>query len=128
MYSCSNFLNALLLSTIATPLFGGMSAPMSLLDLEQRADIIVVGSVTDLAPAGPVASLRIRVDRVIKGDIALSGGTMPLSWPGAQNSASLRSGATEFGPGLWFLRRMPSSWELLPVFTGSAPLELSFFP
>jgi hypothetical protein len=74
MVGYRSFWSALALAAIAMPAFGGLTAPKSLLDLEQRADLIVVGAVASPFPAAPVTSFSITVDRIIKGDGSLAGG------------------------------------------------------
>ncbi len=112
---------------------GGLVAPMSLLDLENAADAIVVGSVTNTTQLGSIINFNIQVARVVKGDTSLAGLPLPVSWtlPGGLLGANGTS-ASSTPPaetGLWFLERSSSrGWLLLPVMQGGIPLNNTFFP
>jgi hypothetical protein len=125
----TSFLGMVGLLTAASPGFGSLVGPRSVLDLERSADLIVVGTAGGAFQASPAASFSLQVSRVIKGDTTLAGSVIPIHWSGGTASAR-ETGATmdAAGIGLWFLQRSSGDWALLPVFQGSVPLGMTFFP
>jgi hypothetical protein len=110
---------------IAVPGFGGLGGPSSIVELTQRADLIVAGIITSpFQPSTPV-SFSITVDRVIKGDPGLTGTAVRVSWAGSNPNPSAPV-PTVGGNGLWFLQRASNGWLLMPVF-GGGPFELTFY-
>jgi hypothetical protein len=92
------------------------------LDLEQSADLIVVGAASGTVQAGSAASFSLQVSRVVKGDPSLASGVIAVNWPGGA------PGAAPTGSGLWFLQRSSAAWLVLPVVRGSVPSSMTFFP
>jgi hypothetical protein len=113
--------------------FGGLIAPRSLLELE-RADLVVVGSAGGDIQAGATSgSFALRVSRVVSGDSALAGQTIPVSWASADGLLTggfVRAGShvPMRGTGLWFLQRSSNGWLLLPVMAGGISQRDIFFP
>jgi len=109
--------------------FASLVAPRSLLDLEQSADLIVVGTASGTFSAGSSESFSIQISRVVKGDAALAGSAIQVSWLGGPPSGvSAGTPINAAGSGLWFVRRSESGWTLVPVLQGSVPLAMTFFP
>jgi hypothetical protein len=98
------------------PIFG----PASLVQLQQNADLIVIGSASDGIRAGDNLNFTIQVNRVVKGDLT-PGIPIPAIWqsnnPGVAN-----------GHGLWFLKRSTGGWSVLPVQSGWAQFKDVFIP
>jgi hypothetical protein len=129
MLSSKRTWSELALLAIAVPAFGGLTAPRSLLDLEQSADLIVVGAITGPVLANPVTNFTIQIDRAVKGDTTLSGSTIAVSWPnGSPSSVVLGSTINVSGTGLWFLQHSAPGWVLMPIFVGDVPFESTFIP
>ena len=105
--------------------YAGLIAPRSIADLNQGATLIVVASVSAAPPQTRISnSLLLRVNRVVKGDGALTGSAITVNWtPGSSN---VGTGAT--GTGLWFLEQSPTGWTLMPVVQGNVPLSMAYFP
>src|ERR1700733_10910594 len=119
----------------AGPGYGGLISPQTPLDLEQKADLIVVGSAgSDIEVGSKVANFDLRVNRVVAGDPEVAGNVIPVTWtmPGGflrGISAPVGQHIVEKGTGLWFLERSPTGWALLPAITGnSVSLKDAFFP
>jgi len=112
------------------PVRGGLVAPRSVLDLEQTADLVVVGAAQGAFTVGTASSFSVQVSRVIKGDPTLAGNIIPVYWTGVPVTVGLSGTATASGSGLWFLQRGSSSsgWLLLPVIQGAVPLSMTYFP
>ena len=104
-------------------LVGGLGGPISLLELEQRADLIVTGATTSPFPSAATVSFSITVNRVVKGDPALVGTSVRVSWSGPNGS---QPSHTVTDRGLWFLQSSTNGWKILPVFSGGM-FDLSFF-
>jgi hypothetical protein len=120
---------AIALCVLASPAFAGLFAPASLSGLQRRADLIVVGGVTSAFSGPSSLSFSIQVDRVIKGDAALVGSAVPVSWSAGASTAATPGQAIAVNcTGLWFLQQSPSGWVLLPVVNGDARLEQTLFP
>lgn len=113
----------------ASPGFGNLVGPRSLLDLAQSADLIVVGSASGTFQAGATANFSLQVSRVVKGDSKLAGSVIAVQWANG-NPSTMQAGTTitAAGSGLWFLQRSSSAWLLSPVMQGSVPLNMTFFP
>jgi hypothetical protein len=107
-------------------LHGSVIAPQSLLDLEQTADLIVVGRATGISQQNTSASFSLLVSRVLKGDASFAGGSVSVAWIGASPGAAQGVGAG--GGGLWFLQAAPTGWALLPVVQGNVGLAMTYFP
>lgn len=114
--ACGGLAGLLLL---AAPVWAGLFAPRSLLDLEQSADLIVVGEAGGESHPGAPESFLIDVRRVVKGDPALSGERITV------NSSVVQYAA---GAGIWFLKAAPTGWQLFPVIDGDVPFFSTFFP
>jgi hypothetical protein len=113
----------------ASPVFGGLGGPHSLLDLEQSADLIVVATASGSFLAGAATNFSLHVSRVVSGDPTLADSTLAVSWA-ARNQAMAPAGTTETasGTGLWFLKHSSSTWLVLPVLDGSMSVSITFFP
>ena len=103
--------------TAFAPIFG----PASLVDLQKNADLIVVGSASSGSSSGDISNFTILVDRVVKGD-GVAGTLIPASWQ-SSNPVSLAT-----GHGLWFLKRSPGGWRVLPTQSGWAQFSDIFIP
>jgi hypothetical protein len=108
--------------------YAALIFPQSVVDLENSANLIVVGSITGAFRTGPVQSFSLQVSRVIKGDPSLAGSVIAVNWNQISPSMPLGTSMTASGTGLWFLQGSSSGWVLLPVVQGSAPLSMAFFP
>jgi hypothetical protein len=113
----------------------GLVGPRSLSDLEQSADLIVVGSASaDIQVGAPLVNFDLKVNRVVKGDPTVAGQAIAVSWasPGGFLTGMIDpagSHVVENGTGLWFLQRSATGWALLSVLTGSSvSLKDAFFP
>jgi hypothetical protein len=82
---------------VAGSSYGSIFAPASLADLAQAADLIVVGS----------ASGGLQVARVLKGDPTITGTNIDVDFKFTPVSVN--------GNGLWFLKRSPSGWKVIPI-------------
>ncbi len=117
-----------------TLLHAGLVAPRSLVELEQHADLIVVGSATATISMGSQrAMFPLQVSRVLKGDSTLTGTFITVQWTSADgllSSMIAPSGSTIpfSGTGLWFLQHLSSGWLLLPVMSGGIRLDDCYFP
>lgn len=97
-----------------------LTAWRSLVELEQTADMIAVGSGASAALSGNSATFTIRLDRVVKGDATLAGTMLRVDWvidqrvslAGLGDARAITSAVT--GVGLWFLTRGAQGWLLLP--------------
>jgi hypothetical protein len=123
------------LTCLARLAHGGLISLQSPLDLEQKADLIVVGSASsDIKVGSKVVNFDLRVNRVIAGDPEIAGKVIPVTWttPGGFFRgiiAPVGQHIVEKGTGLWFLERSPTGWALLPAITGnSVSLKDAFFP
>jgi HEAT repeat protein len=101
-----------LLIVAAPSAFAPISAPASLLQLQQNADLIVVGSASGGDQAGDILNFTIQVSRVLRGDV-MAGTPIPVSWQSSPAVAAT-------GHGLWFLNRSSGGWRVLPVQPGWA--------
>ena len=109
--------------------YGSLMAPQSLLDLEQNADLVVVGTPSGASQAGPTVGFSLRVSRVVKGDPALAGTSIAVYWTSSSASApGSRTDVTETGNGIWCLQLTSNAWQLLPVVQGSVQLSTTYFP
>ena len=95
-------------------------APASLVQLQQNADLILAGSASDGIRAGDSLNFTIQVNRVVKGDIAPAT-TIKAIWQ--SNNPGVAT-----GHGLWFLKRSPDGWSVLPVQSGWAQFNNIFIP
>lgn len=105
--------------------YGALVSRTSLVDLQQKADLIVVGTASDGLWAGTTASFKIQVDRVLKGE-ATVGGIVQVSW--LAGGATAGDASSIDGSGLWFLQSSSGGWTLLPVFQGAAAFTRTFIP
>jgi hypothetical protein len=97
----------------------GLVAPRSLLELEQKADLIVVGSTTEAIQAGATINITLQVSRVVKGDAGLSGTAIRVVLDSTQNMGNLEAVLPATGNGLWFLQNSSGNWSLIPVTAGA---------
>lgn len=108
----------------------GVSAPASLADLAQKADLIVIGSASGGSQSGEVFAFGIKVERVVKGDPGLTRTLLSAAWTAPTDVAQMMS-SSQFiasGHGLWFLRNSPGDWRVLPRMGGWTTFENTFFP
>lgn len=123
-------MNRVILSAIVglllaiSPGFGNLVGSRSLVDLEQSADLILVGTASGVLQAGSATTFSIQAIRVLKGNASLAGSTLAVS--AASGSPNLSLGGTSSG--LWFLRQSANAWVLIPVVSGTVPLSMTFFP
>jgi hypothetical protein len=82
---------------VAGGLYGNIVGPASLADLAQAADLIAVGS----------AKGGLQVVQVLKGDSTITGTNIAVDFKFAPVSVN--------GNGLWFLKRSPSGWKVIPI-------------
>ena len=108
--------------------YGGISGQVSLVGLEQSADLIVVGGASGGVQSGAALSFKLQVDRVIKGDPTVAGTPIAVEWASMDHPGPPALGPPEVGGnGLWFLQRSSSGWELLPAMRGGA-FEGTYIP
>jgi hypothetical protein len=113
---------------------GGLVGSRSVLDLEQTADLIVVGSASaDISVGATTTAFPLQVTRVIKGDSAIAGKSISVTWAspsGLLTSVAAPRGAHIgfSGTGLWFLQRSSNDWLLLPVMGGGISFDETYFP
>lgn len=113
------------------PLHAAIIVVTSLLDLEQTADLVIVGSAQGAVTVGTAASFSLRVTRVVKGDATLTGSVIPVYWTsGEPRTGGARNGSTSpaSGSGLWFLKQGSGPWLLLPVIQGQVQVGMTYFP
>jgi len=117
------------LAAAASPTWANLVFPQSPLYLEQRADLIVVGTPVSAALAGGGVTLSLSVGRALKGSAA-SGSVVSAQWmPGAPGPAPAAAPAAALvGTGIWFLQQSSSGWIVLPAIAGSGSLSLSYYP
>ncbi len=96
-------------------------APASLAQLQQNADLIVVGNATGGIQAGGFLNFTIQVSRVVKGDI-LPGISIPANWPSNDPAIAV------YGNCLWFLKQSVGGWRVLPLGSGFATFKDTFVP
>jgi hypothetical protein len=96
--------------------YGSIAGARSLVELEQSADLIVVGTASGGVQSGSTLSFSLQVGRVIKGDPTVAGTLIAVDWASPTREGSPDLGSPEVaGNGLWFLRRSSSGWGLLPA-------------
>lgn len=123
-----SFLGIVVLLVAIRPGYGNLIAPRSLVDLEQNADVIVVGTASGTVQTSS-SGFFLQVGRVIKGDTSLVGSVVTVTINnGTANAAAAGTPSAASGTGLWFLQRLANNWVLLPVTQGSVPFNLTFFP
>lgn len=111
------------------PVYGNLLGPRSLLDLEKKADLIVVATASGTFQAGSTEQFSLQVARVVKGDPSLAGSIVAVSTANANpNTAQFGATISATGSGLWFLQHSASAWLLLPVLQGNVPLNMAFYP
>jgi hypothetical protein len=103
--------------------YASLVAPQSVADLEQHATLIVVATTT-AAPNGMTNSFLLTVNRVVKGDNALTGSTITVRW----TPPSANVGEVGIWSGIWFLKQSSTGWGLLPVVQGNVPLVMTCYP
>jgi len=74
------FLFVIGLTVTASLGYGNLVAPRSLTDLDQGADLIVVGTINMVSQADTTLNLSLRLNRVLKGDPNLSGSLISVDW------------------------------------------------
>jgi hypothetical protein len=106
-----------------------MVAWRSLVELEKTADLIVVGTASDAAAVGNLATFTVQVDRVVKGDRALAGKLIRADLVLSDSREISLAGRDSplSGHGLWFFQRSSSGWHLLPIVEGD-PLGGEYIP
>ena len=123
----STTLGALIFS-VATA-YASISGQRSFKELEQTADLIVVGSVSGGTKSGSTLSFSIQVERVIKGNSAMTGTQIAVDWTPEPQGGPPEAGPPRLtGHGLWFLTRSPSAWELQPVANNGVPFTSAYIP
>jgi hypothetical protein len=101
--------------------FAPISAPASIAQLTDTADLIIVGSASGGIQAGGILNFSIQVNRVIKGNL-LPGISIPANW------VSNESAGAANGHGLWFLKESAGGWRVLPLQSGFATFRDTFIP
>src|SRR5436305_4378351 len=76
----------------AWPMLGGYAVDFPIADLVTKADAILVGSIIENIPAAIAVSLRIAVDRVLKGNVA-SGSVITIQYEFPAGYGGSRNGA-----------------------------------
>jgi hypothetical protein len=123
-----NSRTAVMLFATAAMAFGSLVGMPSLSYLQQKADLVVVGTASGDFQAGS-GLFSLAVSRVIKGDTQLASGTLPVIWPNrAARTANSSGTRTAAGTGIWFLQASSGGWILLPVVSGDVTMDLTFFP
>src|ERR1700733_1829047 len=108
--------------------FAGLIAPRSLIDLEQNAELIVVGTASGTFSSSQAINFTVTVNRAVKGDSNLAGQTISVYWPSATITVPVGTLQSATGTGLWFLRQENSRWVLIPVMEGSPDLSEAYLP
>src|SRR5665213_2288137 len=117
----------LLASMLIGPrLYGNLITPQSPLTLESKADLIVVAVASGATQQGGAMPFSLQVLRVVKGDTALVGTSIPALWTNGLSKASVGGSQPS---GVWFLLKAGQIWNVIPV-TGGAPLDLdeTYYP
>jgi hypothetical protein len=108
-------------------LYGGISAPASIAQLEQTADLIAVGTASRATVSGATVDFTLQVARVVKGDASLVGSAVPVLWrTGGQFPGGSSAGLN--GSGIWFLHQTTGVWNLIPVTEGATDFARVYFP
>jgi len=127
------FAMALMLVILSPPCSGQITRVVPVEELVNRAELIVAGQLVSgrMSNAGGPASLTIKVDRLIAGDVQ-PGTLVNATWttpPPQMMPPYIESHALPKECGLWFFARSSSgSWSLVPAMEGSGPVEEVFFP
>lgn len=117
------------LLVVSASLYGSLVAPDSLVHLQQNADLIIVGNTTGAAQSGTVVGLSILVNRVIKGDTALTGRSIVAHWMSGRPDTMVSGGTVGVsGSGIWFLQQAANGWRVLPVVQGNVEFNGLYFP
>jgi hypothetical protein len=111
--------------------YSDITSPRSVLELEQSADLIIVGQGTaDIQAGVPAANLVLQVSRVLKGDQSIVGSVLSVTWTphvgGLVALVGMREGSAVNG--LWFLQGSSETWSLMPVLQGAASLSDTCYP
>ncbi len=109
---------------VGSNLHGGLIAPQSPLDLESKADLIVVAVGTGVNRQGGTIPVSLQVLRVIKGDAALAGTSISALWT---NGLTTVGGGSQLA-GVWFLLRSGQAWNVIPVVQGAIDLSMTYYP
>jgi hypothetical protein len=119
-------LAAIALAAVAIPAYCTPAAMAPLGALLKSADASVVVSVASVSASGGTTVLSVEVLRSVKGPLK-PGDAMEITAPaGPQPGGSLA--ALTGRTGLWFLRRTPTGWSVMPVVIGNLPLDFAFIP
>lgn len=116
----------LLMILAAGSLHATMMVWNSLVQMEQNADLIVVGAAGHGTRAVNGLSFTIQVGRVVKGDPATAGSAIAVGWADSGQGAWATSPGDVAGTGLWFLQRAPAGWLLMPVVQGGLGFARTF--
>jgi hypothetical protein len=118
--ACSTaFQTCVLVFSLAPACFAPISAPASLVQLTQTADLIVVGTADAGIQSAGILNFTIQVSRVIQGDL-LPGISIQVSWPSTDPASATNAN------GLWFLKRSSGGWSVLPLQSGFATFRNTF--
>jgi len=108
--------------------YGSIGGQRSLVELEQSADLIIVGGASGGAQSGSALSFSLQVNRVVKGDATVAGTLIAVDWASVDRPGPPAVGRPQVsGNGLWFLKRSSSGWELLPAISGE-PFSQTYIP
>jgi hypothetical protein len=114
------------LAVVTISAYGTPAAMAPLGALLKSSDASVVVSVARVAASGGMTVLSAEVLRSLKGPLK-TGDAIEITAPaGLQPGASLA--ALTGRTGLWFLRRTPTGWSVMPVVIGNLPLDFAFIP
>ena len=107
-----------------------VASPIGLLDLEtvaDKADAVVVATVTQQSQSGSLVSFVLSVNRVLKGNVAPK---QLISAQWTSLTGDLREGNIKGVQALWFLNgnSMATFWQIIPTLAGAAPLGLVILP
>jgi len=117
-----------LLLLAAGDAYGSIAGQRSLVELEQSADLIVVGAASGGVQSGTALSFTLQVDRLVKGDPAVARTLIAVDWASVDRSGPPALGPPQVsGNGLWFVKRSSSGWELLPAISGE-PFSETYIP
>jgi hypothetical protein len=109
----------------------GLVAWNSLIDIQQRPDLIAVGSIVEGRGTAADADFTVRIARVLKGDAGLAGKDLLVRWA---LDTSYSAGPRDSGAasplasvsGLWFLQHNSGPWVVVPVMQGGIFFSQTF--
>jgi hypothetical protein len=109
--------------------YASIAGQRSLAELEQSADLIVVGGAGGGVQSGSMLSFKLQVSRVVKGDPTVAGTTIAVDWAMTTQAGPPGAGSSQAtGDGPWFLQLSSSGWGLLPAMRGGVLFSDTYIP